>query len=166
MTENDQPSLSWIDRAKSLVDYHSEARGFLSRASAYFPVTPEDAEAICVLWVEADRLDEELYGSLEAMNQGLLEGSGEIDVTRGAGIVEGIGGGDSLVYQCAWSLDWEPQKRIAIVLSIEPRSQSFTALVQSSSGEPHALSVPFQTDAVRQALSLAYYRAMTAASIS
>ena len=161
MTNRDEPNLDWIDRAKSLVEYHSEARGFLSRASAYFPVMPEDAEAICLLWVDADRLDEEIYGSLVAMNDGLLESGGEIDVTRGADIVEGIGGEETFVYQCTWSLDWGQEKRIGIVISIEPRSQSFTALVQTSAGNETSLALPFQSEAVQQALSLAYYRAMT-----
>lgn len=165
MTDSDHPSLNWIDRAKSLVDYHSEASGFLSRASAYFPVTPEDAEAICLLWVEADSLDGKLYGSLEAMNEGLLEGSGDIDVTRGADIVEGIGGGDTLVYQCTWSLDWQSERRVAIVISIEPRSQNLSALAQSSGGEPIPLSIPLQIDSLRRALSLAYYRALTVTSL-
>ena len=165
MTDSDHPSLNWIDRAKSLVDYHSEASGFLSRASAYFPVTPEDAEAICLLWVEADSLDGKLYGSLEAMNEGLLEGSGDIDVTRGADIVEAIGGGEALVYQCTWSLDWQSERRVAIVISIEPRSQNLSALVQSSGGEPIPLSIPLQIDSLQQALSLAYYRALTVTSL-
>ena len=165
MTDTSQPIPEWIERAKSLVDYHSEAKGFLSRASAYFPVTPEDAEAICLLWVEADRLDEEVYGALLAMNEGLLQGAGEIDVTRGADIVEDIGDAETLVYQCTWSLDWGAQKRVGVVLSIEPRSHSFTALVQSSGGGESALGMPLQADSVRQALSLAYYRAMTATSV-
>ena len=165
MTDSDHPSLNWIDRAKSLVDYHSEASGFLSRASAHFPVTPEDAEAICLLWVEADSLDGKLYGSLDAMNEGLLEGSGDIDVTRGADIVEAIGGGEALVYQCTWSLDWQSERRVAIVISIEPRSQNLSALVQSSGGEPIPLSIPLQIDSLQQALSLAYYRALTVTSL-
>ena len=165
MTDRKRPNLNWIERAKGLAAYHSEAEGFLSRASEYFPVTPEDAEAICLLWVEADSLDQELYGSLEAMNEGLLEVSAEIDVTRGADIVEGIGGGDALVYQCTWSLDWQSERRVAIVISIEPRSQTLSALVQSSGGEPILLSFPLQIDALQQALSLAYYRAMTVASL-
>ena len=166
MTNRDQPVDDWINRAKSLVDYHSEARGFLSRASAYFPVTPEDAEAICLLWVQADSLDEALYGSLVAMNEGLLEGGGEIDVTRGADLVERVGGGDTLVYQCTWSLDWEPGNRIGIVIAIEPRSQNFTGTIQSSRGGESPLTMPIQTGALRQALTLAYYRAMTATPLT
>ena len=130
MTNRDQPVDDWINRAKSLVDYHSEARGFLSRASAYFPVTPEDAEAICLLWVQADSLDEELYGSLVAMNEGLLEGAGEI------------------------------------VIATEPRSQNFTGTIQSSRGGESLLTMPIQTGALRQALTLAYYRAMTATPLT
>jgi hypothetical protein len=158
--------MKWLDRAKALVDYHSEAIGFMSRASEYFPVTPDDAEAICLLWVDADSLDEKLYGSLEAMNKVLLESAGEIDVTRGADLVEGIGGDETLVYQCTWSLDWQSKQRLAIVMSIEPRSQSLTAMVQSSGGEPDHLSTPIQTDALQQALSVAYYRALTASSLT
>ena len=165
MTDRNKPTLNWIERAKSLVDYHSEAEGFLSRAGAYFPVTPEDAEAICLLWVEADSLDEMLYGALEEVNQGLLERSGEIDVTRGADIVEEIGAGDACVYQCTWSLDWQSERRLAIVISIEPRSQSLSALVQSSGGEPIPLSIPLQIDSLQQAISLAHYRTMTATPI-
>ncbi len=126
----------------------------------------EDAEAICLLWVQADSLDEELYGSLVAMNEGLLEGAGEIDVTRGADLVEGVGGGDTLVYQCTWSLDWEPGNRIGIVIAIEPRSQNFTGTIQSSRGGESPLTMPIQTGALRQALTLAYYRAMTATPLT
>jgi hypothetical protein len=166
MTQSDRSNLRWLDRAKALVDYHFEAIGFMARASEYFPVTPEDAEAICLLWVDADSLDEKLYGSLEAINEKLLESAGEIDVTRGADVVEGISGDETLVYQCTWSLDWQSKQRLAIVISIEPRSQSLTAMVQSSGCEPDHLSIPIQTDALQQALSVAYYRAVTASTLT
>lgn len=161
MPNADSTDTAWLQRAQALVDYHEEATAFLRRAGEYFPVSPEDVEAVCALWVEADHLDESLYGALEAMSQELLAGSGVIDVTRGADTIPVPGGDESLVYQCTWSLDWPDDRRVAVVLSIEPGSRAFSASVQSSGGGSSPLGVPIQADALQQALSLAYYRAST-----
>ena len=155
----------WIERAQNLVNYHEEAKGFLERAGTHFPVVPQDAEAVCLLWVESDLLDEKIYSSLEEINKILLSGVGEVDLTRGADFVIGGANEAILVYQCTWSLEWQPQKRISVVLSIDRNSMDILGMVQSSGGDPISIGFPIAIDTVTRGLSLAYYRAMTNPSV-
>lgn len=151
----------WIDRAHNMVNYHEEAEGFLERAGTHFPAVPQDTEAVCLLWVESDLLDENIYGSLQEINKTLLHGAGELDLTRGADFVTDVADEKILVYQCTWSLEWQPLKHISVVLSIDRNSMNLSGKIQSSGGSPISINFPFARDVMTRGLSLAYYRAQT-----
>jgi len=161
VTHDDSGVQPWIERAASLVQYRDEADSFITRASANLPTDPEDAEAVCLLWTEADGLDRKVSAYFTAMNDALLDGRGRLDVTRGADVSRGSEERDSLVYQCTWAFQWDEVRDISLVLAIEPRSKHFNARVAAAGAEAVALSVPIDDARLEDALAIAYYRAAT-----
>jgi len=161
MTGDGGATPPWIERAASLVRYREEAISFISRASANLPADAEDAEAVCLLWEEADGLDRKVSEHFTALNAGLLDGRGQIDVTRGADIPHQSGAQGLLVYQCTWALSWDDDRDILVVLAIEPRSKRFSAWVAVAGAEAITLSVPINDIGLEDALAVAYYRAAT-----
>lgn len=162
MTREGGEAPRWIERAASLVGYRDEAVSFISRASANLPAHPEDEEAVCLLWTEADGLDQKVSDHFTAMNEGLLDGRGQLDVTRGADISKGFEAPDSLVYQCTWAFQWDDVREISLVLAIEPRSRRFSAWVAAAGAEDITLYFPIDDAGLEDALAIAYYRAATA----
>jgi hypothetical protein len=150
----------WIERAASLVRYHEEARRFITRASAKLPADAEDTEAVCLLWQQADGIDRQVSEHFSAMNEGLLEGRGQLDVTRGADMSRRFGPESMLVYQCTWAFQWD-DRGISVVLAIEPRSKHLIAWIAASGSEVTQLSVPPDDGGLEDALGIAYFRAAT-----
>ena len=161
MTRDDGGPSRWIERADSLVRYREEAISFITRASADLPADAEDAEAVCLLWEEADGLDRKVSEHFCAMNQSLLHGRGQIGVTRGADMSQRPGVQGLLVYQCTWAVKWDDDREISVVLAIEPRSKRFSAWVAAAGAEAIPLSVPIDNTVLEDALAVAYYRAAT-----
>ncbi len=166
MTAEGDGTPRWVDRAANLVRHGDEALEFIARASANLPADAQDVEAVCLLWDEADRLDRTVSDHFAAMNDGLLDGRGQFDVTRGADMTERFGPEGMLVYQCTWTLEWDSHRRIAVVLAIEPRSRSFDAWVVAAEGEAITLSVPVADSRLEDALAIAYFRAATSHSLN
>jgi hypothetical protein len=153
----------WIEKAASLVRYREEALSFIERASASLPAVPEDAEAVCLLWEEADGLDRKVSERFTAMNDGLLDGRGQLDVTRGADISRRPEAQELLVYQCTWAFQWDEDRDISVVLAIEPRSARFSAWVTAGGEDAMPLSIPIDDTRLEDTLAIAYYRAATGA---
>lgn len=151
----------WVERAMNLIRYHDEALEFISRASANLPTAAKDTEAVCLLWDEADGLDRTVSGHLATINDRLLDGRGQFDVTRGADMTYRFGAEEMLVYQCTWTLMWDGHRRIVVVLAIEPRSKSLDAWVGAVEGEGITLSVPITNLQLEDALVITYFRMTT-----
>ena len=160
MGDGDGPP-RWVERAANLVRYRDEALEFIARAGANLPAETRDMEAVCLLWDEADGLDRTVSDHFTAIIDGLLDGRGQLDVTRGANMTQRFGAEGMLVYQCAWTLAWDDHRRIAVVLAIEPRSGSFDAWVGAAEAEATTLPVPITDSRLEDALAIAYFRAAT-----
>ena len=151
----------WIERAANLVRYQDEAISFIARASASMPADAEDVEAVCLLWEEADGLDRKVSEHFTALNEGLLDGRGQLDLTRGADMSQRSEVQGLLVYQCTWAFQWDDDRDISVVLAIEPKSKRFSAWVAAAGTETITLSVPIDDTGLENALAVAYYRAAT-----
>ena len=152
----------WITQTQELLELTKEARPFVERAMESFPkALPTDAVPVARLWQHANIVDGQIYPLLEAMNQHLLEGQGELDLTRGAStrpLMAGVVADELLFYECTWALTWNRGALGLIVkLSIEPQMESFHAQVGSFTS-PKSLDVrfPFQEDQLKEALMKAY----------
>ena len=117
----DMDEASWIDQAKKLVEYRREAQEFLARIGQRFDAAPHHAKSISRLWFEADQLDALICGLLEEINEGLLGGQAELDVTRGASLRPNVDE-DTLFYDCTWSLLWGEGKGLIVSFAIEPET--------------------------------------------
>ncbi|MDP6072551.1 MAG: hypothetical protein QGG34_13505 [SAR202 cluster bacterium] len=159
MTTEGDEGMDWIERAERLVEYHVEAAEFVRRVGSQLPNKPGDAESVCLLWTQADDLDETLCGLFDQMNGRLLNGEGRIEVTRGADVTEGFGSEPELVYQCTWTLEWSAQSSISFVLSIGPRSGAVALAAAAIRSEWTQLRLPLDETQAKRALGLAYYRA-------
>lgn len=161
MTPDEVGTPLWIERAASLVRYREEAVSFVARAGANLPADAEDAESVCLLWVEADGMDQNVSEHFDALNEGLLDSRGQLEVTRGADMSPRSEAQGLLVYQCTWSFRWDDDRDISVVLEIEPRSKRFGAWVATAGAEAITLSVPVDDTGLEDALTIAYYRAAT-----
>ena len=132
--------------------------------SANLPADPEDAESVCILWREADELDRKVSDHFTEMNEGLLGGRGNLDVTRGADMYRQSEAQELLLYQCTWAFQWDDVRDISLVLAIEPRSKRLSAWVAAADAEAVRLSVPIDDAGLEDALAIAYYRAVTGSS--
>ena len=148
---------SWLEEAKKQVEYTKEALSFLNRARQQFETSPTHARAVAKLWLAADQVDELICTLLEEMNQGLLEGMGELDTTRGAAIRPVGMEEETLFYDCTWSLAWSEDKGIAVNLAVEPRSQILQVQVWARQAmDREAISFPIHDDALKEALVMIY----------
>ena len=153
---------SWLERAKKLVEYNSEALDFLRRVGGQLPVARADAAAISRLWVQADNMDETICRLLEEMNAGLLDGAGELDTTRGASMRQSDIYEEAVYYDCTWSLLWGNGRGILVNLAVESLFHDFDMRVQSllaSSSQP--VRYPFTEDEFKEYLVNAYFAEAT-----
>ncbi len=118
-------TLSWIERARRMVEYHPDALEFIQRASEHFPAKPAHIQLVLRLWIEADTLDSLILPLLNELNAELVDGQGELDTTRGVSTrhsaFETFDNADAyeVVYECAWSLHYEPNRSVSVILSVD-----------------------------------------------
>lgn len=127
--------LDWLDRAKEILAYAPEASDFIERASKNFSAKKSDAILISLLWVEANAMDELFYSLLGDINEELLNGVGTIDTTRGASLKQSKSGNVVPSYECSWTLEWESEKSVSIVLSICPTTKTIDMSVAGGKSE-------------------------------
>jgi len=154
----------WIARTEEFLQLTREAREFVERAAQSFPrATPDHDMAVARLWELANALDPQVYARLEEVNQRLLDGQGELDMTRGASVrplAQGMVDDELLFYECTWTLTWEEANhQIMVKLSVEPQLESFQLQVGGfSTFRPIDVRLPQDEQQLNDALMKAYVR--------
>ena len=163
----DIESMSWIDRARRMVEYHHEAAAFIHRASEQFPVSAAHSRLLLRLWVEADTLDSVIFPLLGELNEEILEGRGNVEATRGVTVrpsgyspIE-ESRGEEVVYECGWTLHFDARKGVAIVLSVSETGVFQAVAVGNFSGQQHRIGYPVTTGALQDGLVSAYVSEVT-----
>lgn len=147
----------WLDRAKKLVGYHHEALDFINRVGDQLPVNESHASQLRLLWVEADELDQMVCSLLEDVNTHLIEGSGEMDTTRGADVRPSLLADDALFFECAWSLTWADGKAISLNLAIDASTGIFEVLTSGHiSQATRSVRFPVSESALKDAFTEVY----------
>jgi hypothetical protein len=149
--------LSWLERARKLVEYSQEAQEFIGRAAEQLAVSPTDAPLVGRLWLEADLLDALLATLLEEMNEELIDGQGELDTTRGVAVRPSAIAEEALYYECSWSLAWADGRGISVILSIEAGTGTLDAQVQGrTTVDRIGVRFPIREPDLKDALISAY----------
>ena len=154
----------WIAQVERLLELTQGASGFVQRAGEQFPdALPYHAVAVARLWQQADALDEQVCSLLDEINRRLLQGQGELSLTRGASVRTLVVGEALLFYDCLWTLLWEEERRgIAVKLSVEPQMESYHARVESlTTDKAEDIRYPLQEEQLKEALAKAYVAEMT-----
>ena len=154
----------WIGKMELLLGLMEEATEFLQRTQQRFPqAIPSHTFAIACLWDEANSLDQQICSHLDEMNQRLMRGEGELEVTRGASVRNLMVGEDLLFYDCMWSLFWEERQRgISVRLSVEPQLGSYHTRVEGlTTYITSDIRHPVQEEQLREALTKTYISEMT-----
>ena len=156
---SNQETPEWIERARRMVEYHSEALGFIHRASEHFATKPEHAQLLMRLWVEADNLDGKMLQALNDLNVGLLNGRGELDTTRGVtmkpsalGVLGDTGTDEEITYECIWSLLWGAGRGVSVTLSANDKGVFHVQVRGTSSLRQHRVGYPVTIGALQDAL--------------
>ena len=150
-------SRAWLDRAKRLVGYHQEALDFIDRVRGQLPVDDSYAVYLSRLWVEADELDQTVCSLLEDVNHHLIEGSGEMDTTRGAAVRPSLLAEETLFFECSWSLTWSNGKSISLGLAIDATTGVFEALASGQlSNTTQTVRFPVTESALKDAFTQVY----------
>ena len=174
----------WIEDIQKSVRYRREALEFLGRAREQFPASsPTHAGAVASLWLAADTMDGPCYEAMERLNQGLLQGATEVEITRGASMqpvpqLDPIFDSsfpptgaeasppplERLIYECAWSMLWEDgQLGLAVRLTMDPQTNELRVLAQGKSFPEHReLDYPLDEDRLKDALSALFVAEATA----
>ena len=148
---------AWLDRARQLVEYHKEALYFIDRVRDQLPVRESYAGQLSRLWVEADALDQMVCSLLEDVNTHLIQGSGEMDTTRGAAVRPSLLAEEALFFECAWSLAWSGGKAVSLALAIDAATGIFEAQASGSlSGTSQPVRFPISESALKDALTEVY----------
>jgi hypothetical protein len=136
---------SWVDHAKKMVTQRVEALEFIARVKEQVPQAQRrHAAAVNNLWLVSDELESQMEDLLRKMNERILNGAGQQDITRGAGLGPLGEGNNSFFYNCAWLLEWDSDLGIAIDLAIEPDSQEFFLYITSQlSGDRLSVEYPY-----------------------
>jgi len=149
--------LSWIERAKKLVEYHEEAQNFVRRVGKQLPTGPSDALAVSELWVEADRLDDMICSLLDEMNTGLVGGNAELDTTRGASIRPAGFEEEAVFYECSWTLEWGNNRSVLVNLAVEPSARLYEVNVHAiQAEETRSIRHPVTESELKEGLINAY----------
>ena len=159
----DQGTPEWIERARRMAEYHSEALGFIDRASEHFATNPEHAQLLMRLWVEADILDGMVLQALEDMNVGLLDRRGELDTTRGVtlqpsalGVLGDVSADEEIIYECIWSLIWGAGLGVSVTLSANDNIVFHVQARGTASLREHRVGYPVTIGALQDALVNVY----------
>ena len=159
----DQGTPEWIDHARRMVEYHSEALGFIERASEHFATNPEHAQLLLRLWVKADILDGIVLQALDELNVGLLDGRGELDTTRGVtmqpsalGVLGDMSAYEEITYECIWSLIWGAGRGVSVALSANDNGVYQVQARGTSSLCEHRVGYPVTIGALQDALVNVY----------
>ena len=164
MTQETAPD--WIAETREFLELTKEAREFVERATQSFPrANPEDALAVARLWQYATALDPQVYRILGEINQGLMGGTGEVDLTRGASVrplMPGVVEEEMLFYECTWTLTWEgTNHQIMLKLSVEPQLGSFHFQASGfNTFKPYELRFPMEEEQFKEALQKVYVKEM------
>ena len=78
-----------------------------------------DVDAVCHIWALADEQDEMICHALTRYDIELFGTAGRLEVTRGAEVGPGPGGGETISYLCSWEIRRPDDRWASIVLSIE-----------------------------------------------
>lgn len=154
--------LPWTDRARRMVAYHEDALNFIRRASEHFAVSSEDVELVMRLWVDADDLDALILPLLDALNVELLDGTAELDTTRGVSAQPSAFGAiedsdaEEMVYECIWSLNWEPSRSVSVALSVSSSGVFYVQARGGASNREHRIGHPPTERALQEALTAVY----------
>jgi hypothetical protein len=135
----------WVDRAQQMVEQRVEALEFIARVKEQVPQAKRrHAAAVNNLWLVSDELESQMQNLLREMNEGVLNGVGQQDVIRGAGLGPLGENNNSFFYNCSWLLEWDSDLGIAIDIAIEPDSQDFFLHITSQlSGDRLSVEYPY-----------------------
>lgn len=153
---------SWTDRARRMVEYHSEARSFMSRASEHFPVNPENVQLLLRLWVESDDLDAALLPLLSEMNSELMDNQGELETERSVSTRPSPFGAfdesavEEVVYECIWSLSLDSGLGVSIRFSVNEEGMFDAHAVGRISGFGQRIGYPITNEPLKDALVSVY----------
>jgi len=157
-----QEDTPWTERARRMVAYHQDALNFIRRASEHFAVSFEHVELVMRLWVDADDLDALVLPLLDSLNVELLDGTAELDTTRGVsvqpsalGAIEGTHA-EEVVYECIWSLNWDSGRGVSVALSVSSSGVFQVQARGSVSNREHRIGYPPAERALQEALTAAY----------
>ena len=149
--------ISWIERAKKLVEYHEEAQDFVQRVGEQLLTGPSDALAVSELWVEADGLDDMICSLLDEMNAGLIDGKAELDTTRGASVRPASFEEEAVFYECSWTLQWGDNLGVLVNIAMEPSARSYEVNVHAiRSEETRSVRYPVTESELKERLINAY----------
>ena len=122
------------------------------------PTLETDAGAVCCIWALADEQDDVICHTLTRYDLDLFGTAGALDVTRGAEVRPGPGGGETIAYLCSWEIRRPDDRWVSVVLSIEQVSQVLTMEVRDSSGAARPLGFPIhEHSSLHEALSSAFF---------
>ena len=145
--------------------------------------TPAHAGTVASLWLAADSMDSPCYEALERLNQGMLQGASEVEITRGAsmqpvsqmdplqdpsfpaiGMEAALPPMERLIYECAWTLLWdEGQRGLSVRLTTDPQSGELRVVAQGRSYPEHReLTYPLDEERLMEALAELYVAEATA----
>lgn len=154
--------MPWTERARRMVAYHQDALDFIRRASEHFAVSAEHVELVMRLWVDADDLDALVLPLLDALNVELLDGTAELDTTRGVSVQPSTFGAledsdaEEVVYECIWSLNWESDRGVSVALCVSSSGVFQLQARGSASNREHRIGYPPTEIALQEALTAAY----------
>lgn len=160
--ETHAEALSWIERARRMVEHYPEARSFIRRASEHFPVDAEHTQILLRLWIEADILDGLILPLLNELNSKLLVGQGYLDTTRGVSMQRSSVGAfdetnsDEVVYECMWSLSWAVGRGVSVILSSTDSGILQSQARGSASASVYRVGYPVTRSALEEALTTVY----------
>lgn len=153
---------SWTDRARRMIEYHPDARRFMSRASEHFPVNPENIRLLLRLWVESDDLDTVLMPLLSQMNSDLMDNQAELETERSVSTRPHPFGAfdesaaEEVVYECIWSLSLHSGLGVSIRFSVNEEGMFEARAVGRISGFEQRIGYPIANEPLQDALVSVY----------
>ena len=133
---------SWVGRVRSMVDYLGEATEFVGRVRAMLPALESDVAMVCELWTVADEHDVVICDALARFDEGLFDGAGNLEITRGAEPRRTADGGETLVYMCTWSLTRSNGCVTSVVLEADQAIGSPSIQVVDTEGQRTLITLP------------------------
>lgn len=165
--DNQIEELSWTDRVRRMVNYYSEASGFIRRASESFPVTSEHTLLLLQLWIEAEDLDGVILPLLSDLNIELLGGRGELDTTRGVSTRQSATGGfddlgtDEVVFEFTWRLNWAEGIGVSVIFTCNTQGIRDALARGDVSSCERRVGYPVTRRSLEEALTIVYVAEVT-----